>query len=288
MTDGSIHTRKLQTGDIPEAMCLVHAEGWNQTERDWQILIEVSQNVCVAAEISNKLVGTATAINYNKDVAWIGMVLVDRKYRGRGISKILLSSLLDNLKMCKTIKLDATPAGQVVYEKLGFKEEYKIHRMLRVPGAYDWTLFSNDKIPVQLQQSRMEEVVLFDEKVFGVNRGMLLTVLADTSPELSRAITEEEKIAGYALGRVGSRYVQIGPVSAGSIEGAKSLVSSVLKLNHQHPIVADVMDSKKELVGWLESVGFSVQRSFSRMYLGENLFSGIHENQFLICGPEFG
>lgn len=288
MKSDTINIRKLKKQDIPEAMRLVYAEGWNQTENDWRILVGGEQNACVAAETEGKLVGTATAINYNNDVAWIGMVLVDREYRGRGISKLLLSALMDKLETCKSVKLDATPAGQKVYEKLGFNNEFMIYRLVRNPGPLGTIIPGGDVTPVLPVQDRLKEAVLFDEMVFGANRGVLLRTLADQYPELSGVIMEGGKISGYSLGRVGSRYVQIGPVSAGSTEKAKKLVLSVLKLKSQQPVVVDVMDSKKYMLTWLESLGFAVQRPFTRMYLGENLFPGLTEKQFLICGPEYG
>jgi hypothetical protein len=47
------------------------AEGWNQTEKDWQLLIRNPLNYCIAAKIEGKVVETATAINYFNNVVWI-------------------------------------------------------------------------------------------------------------------------------------------------------------------------------------------------------------------------
>lgn len=288
MTGNSIRIRKLSSEDIPEGMSLVHAEGWNQTEKDWQLLIDDPQNVCLAAETEGKLVGTATAINYNRDLAWIGMVLVNREYRGRGISKVLLSRMFDELKMCRSIKLDATPAGKVVYEKMGFKDEYLIHRMVRVAGDAELQAPEKTILTVPVGQGQMNEVIRLDAEIFGMHRNLLIKTLIDNSPELSRITEGKEDITGYALGRTGSRYTQIGPVSARSEEEAKALVYSLLKLNNRRPLVVDALDSNPRYIDWLHANGFLVQRSFTRMYLGENPFPGKLQSQFLICGPEFG
>jgi hypothetical protein len=60
-----------------------------------------------------------------------------------------------------------------------------------------------------------------------------------------------------------------------------------LKLNVD-PIEVDVPANQVELINWLKSIGFTKQRDFVRMYLNENPYPGKPENQFLICGPEFG
>ena len=108
--------RNMQPGDIESAMKLSTAEGWNQTEKDWKLLVDNPGNVCLVAEHSKKTIGTTTAINYSNQLAWIGMVLVDKEYRGQGVSKLLLTTIFSKLELF-SIKLDATPAGQQVLRR---------------------------------------------------------------------------------------------------------------------------------------------------------------------------
>ena len=107
--------RPMELGDIGSALELSNAECWNQTEKDWKVLIENPENVWMMAEDGNHVIGTTTAINYSNQVAWIGMVLVDKEYRGQGVSKSLLTNIFKKLEYCKSVKLDATPQGQQVY-----------------------------------------------------------------------------------------------------------------------------------------------------------------------------
>src|SRR6266498_3420453 len=101
--------RPMQLSDMVYAMKLSNAEGWNQIEKDWKLLIESPQNVCMLAECNKKIIGTTTAMNYSNQMAWIGMVLVAKEYRGQGVSKSLLTNILEKLESVKSIKLDATP-----------------------------------------------------------------------------------------------------------------------------------------------------------------------------------
>src|SRR5439155_12328960 len=104
--------RSMRLDDIEYALTLSNAEGWNQTEKDWRLFIRSSQNVCMLAECGKKIIGTTTAINYSNQLAWIGMVLVAKEYRGQGVSKLLLTNILEKLESFNSIKLDATPEGQ--------------------------------------------------------------------------------------------------------------------------------------------------------------------------------
>ena len=88
----------MELSDIVSAMKLSNAEGWNQTEKDWRLFVENTENVCMVAECNNKIIGTTTAINYSNQFAWIGMVLVDKEYRGQGVSKALLTNIFKKLE----------------------------------------------------------------------------------------------------------------------------------------------------------------------------------------------
>lgn len=287
MTNYSPHIRKLQSQDIPDAMELVLAEGWNQTELDWQILMGSPQNVCLVAEVGNKFAGTATAINFNNKVAWVGMVLVNKVFRGRGISQVMLSTLFKHLESCESIKLDATPAGQPVYKKLGFEEEYPIDRMTCLSFGQTFS-FSSHSIPQKIQKNDIPAIIELDEYAFGANRSQLIEALIRNSPEKCFLLKNDNLTTGFVLGRTGNRFHHIGPLIASSTFQALQLMQHTLKGLHGKAIVIDVPADKNEFVNWLTSLGFSKQRYFSRMYQSSNLFPGNPALQHLICGPEFG
>jgi len=107
--------RLLFESDIPAAMRLKEAAGWNQTEADWGRLLKLEPNGCFAAVENGQLVGTTTTTTYKEDLAWIGMVLVDPQHRRRGIATLLVETALAYLDgKVGVIKLDATAEGSPV------------------------------------------------------------------------------------------------------------------------------------------------------------------------------
>ncbi|HKH60680.1 MAG TPA: GNAT family N-acetyltransferase [Flavitalea sp.] len=280
--------RQMQISDIGSAMKLSTAEGWNQTEKDWQLFIENRENACLVAESDKKVIATTTAINYSNRIAWIAMVLVDKEYRGRGVSKMLLEAILDKLQHCESIKLDATPAGRQVYRKFGFLDEYRLMRMTNIMMQALPLEEHQASLPQSIQPSDITAVVAFDEIIFGANRSALIPSLVREYPGKASMLKENNEITGIALGRSGNRYHHIGPVLTSNTFDARVLISEALKSLIGQAIVVDVMVDKQELVEWLRSIGFINQREFIRMYRGHNAFPGMIENQFLICGPEFG
>lgn len=280
--------REMHPGDIAEAMKLSTAEGWNQTENDWTFLIENPGSTCVVAECSNTIIGTTTAMNYSNNLAWIGMVLVDKEFRGQGVSRSLLKAVLKKLSSFKSVKLDATPAGQNVYKKFGFRDEFEVLRMTNLAVA-DLQVETEGKIlPEYICSDDVKNISDFDQNIFGVNRSSLITYLLSEYPQKVWMIKKNNLITGIALGREGNKYHHIGPVFGNDINDVKALIASAANKLKDQPIVVDVLVDKNELITWLNTNGFTVQRKFVRMYKGENLFPGNVGSQYLICGPEFG
>ncbi len=282
-----IVVRQMLKKDLLAVMKIKEAESWNQTIEDWEMFMNFNSDLCLVAVYESKVVGTVTAINYKNQVAWIGMMLVSKEFRGLGISKRLLTKLIDRLRACKSIKLDATKAGAKVYKKLGFKEELNISRMTTKKLSVQASPSLDDSVRL-LKKEDLKSLVNADLDVFGADRSKLLNILINGGKDKGWCIERENNIVGYVLLRAGSNYTQIGPLVADSVTDAKALLVSVLTYLKEKPVVVDILYDKVALIKWLESLGFVKQRAFIRMYLKNNESPGITQKQFLIAGPELG
>ena len=126
---GGVSVRAMIASDIPACMRLKEIAGWHQRESDLNLVLESNPGGCFVAVHNGTVCGTAMSVNFQNSVAWIGMVLVDPDYRRMGIATRLMNAAVESLSGCETVKLDATPDGCKVYEKIGFVEEYRIARM---------------------------------------------------------------------------------------------------------------------------------------------------------------
>ena len=279
--------RDMVLSDMDSLMRLKNAEGWNQLEKDWALLISYQESVNLVAVLDDRIVGTVTAINYANTVAWIGMMLVDRAHRGRGISKLLLLAAIDKLKKSKSIKLDATPAGRPVYLKLGFIVEYTLYRMTN-PSASKVSPGDNPIETEKISPGDLPEVASFDKRIFGADRTELITSLYEDCPESAWLTRENKRLTGFCLGRTGQNFTQIGPVNASSKEHAEALIRSAINQITGRAVVVDIPAAKSDTKEWLEGCGFESQRPFERMYLQNNPHPGMIENLYLIAGPELG
>src|SRR5689334_13481661 len=96
-TKDGLEIRRLSQGDIPAAMRLKELAGWNQSDRDWQRLIELEPEGCFAAWVGDHMVATTTTTTYGQALAWVGMVLVAPEYRRLGIATSLMRQALGYL-----------------------------------------------------------------------------------------------------------------------------------------------------------------------------------------------
>lgn len=263
--------RRMRLEDVGRGLELCRAAKWNQVERDWRFFVEQTRAGCLVEEREERVVGTSATLDYGEEFAWIAMVLVDPECRGQGIGTRLLEESIRILAGRKSIRLDATPAGERVYRPLGFKEEFPLARYERPAGV-----FSAEPCEAVAEQ-HWEWILDLDRKAFGADRKVLLRWLAEGAPDLAMATGD-----GFCFGRHGFRFDHIGPIVARTPESAGRLLRAAMARCRREVVV----DAPVEHEAMLAELGFIKQRPFLRMSLGEppRFDSGLN---FAITGPEF-
>lgn len=275
--------RTMTTDDIAAGMRLKELAGWNQTPADWRCFLESSPRGCFAAEVDGVVVGTAATIVYEQRFAWIGMVLVDPEFRGRGIGTRLLEKTVEHLDAIgiRTMKLDATPAGRPIYQKLGFEDEYEIERWLLKRSA-------PEAPPGNGPHAVSEAVLQLDCEIFGADRNLLLRALAAENPDFALVGEWNGGITGYTFGRRGTLADHLGPWMARDEETASGLLDEFLARSRRETVFIDALRDRRFMSGLLQARGFKVSRPLTRMVRGPNTYPGRPELLCAILGPEFG
>jgi len=278
-----LHLRVMTPDDIPAGMRLKELANWNQNRGDWERFLAASPEGCFVAEADGRVVGTVATIIFEKRFAWVSMALVDPVMRGQGIGTKLLEQSIAHLDGCHiaSMKLDATPQGKPIYEKLGFKSEYGIERwMLKRPDASGSV--------ARAEAPELEEALTLDREVFGADRSGLLRSMAREAPEFVFQTRSGGELTGYAFGRRGSRADQLGPWMARNEASAREILDEFLRRASQKLIFVDVMCDNPWGLPLLRARGFEHSRPFTRMFRGRNDFPGRPDIQVAIMGPEFG
>jgi len=283
-----IQIRRLEVDDLVFADRVRAQAGWNQTIDDWRRLLRLEPEGCFLAELDGQPAGTATTTVYgDQDLAWIGMVLVDKSARRRGVGGALLERCIGYLRderRVNCVKLDATPAGQPLYEKLGFVVESGIKRWWFTPestrGRSD-TLKNAVVLPRDLLS---DEQLEFDHEAFGADRSPLLRDLA------GGALAVRTEGTGYGMVRCGALANYLGPVIAVDWNGAKKLLEELAELAKVggDEVIWDIPDCCLEAVEFAQSIGFVPERQLVRMSLGGVALPEIAQAVFAIAEPALG
>lgn len=288
MADAStdIRVRRMTPADLDACMALKALQGWNQLREDWAMFLGFCPRACFVACEGETLVGTLTAIDYDRRFAWIGMVLVHPERRRRGIGRSLLTASLEALADVETIKLDATPAGQPLYAQLGFVEEYGLSRLLA--ATPQWGPRPAAPTPVPLRPRDLDAVAALDTPVFGMPRPAVLKAWFERCPQAAWGLWRDGRLEGYAMGRPGANCALIGPVIAATEADASALAEAVGRSFPGQAVGIDMLSRHGGFQAWLEASGFVCQRPFTRMYRGPNRDPGQPERQWAVLGPEIG
>ncbi|MGH9505122.1 MAG: GNAT family N-acetyltransferase [Terriglobales bacterium] len=266
--------RRMNAGDISAAAQLSAQAGWNQTEEDWRMLIELAPEGCLAMEFDGELAATTTLFCYGRRLAWIGMVLTKLPYRGRGLARSLLTEILAQAdrKGIETVKLDATDLGQPLYEKLGFRSEQAVERWSR-PGQAD--------VPAPAAYApREQEWRDSDAPAFGVDRSQLLQALALRNPPFCVA-------RSYLFTRPGRQTAYLGPSVCDGAGSARTLFEQALQTASSFGWSWDLLPRNAGAVAIAEDLGFTPKRHLLRMVRGKDL-RGNEEAIYAIAGFELG
>ena len=278
-----IRIRTMTRPDVPLGMHLTRQAGWNQTEADWRRFLDLEPEGCLVALWEGRPAGTAVTAVFDS-VAWIAMILVDKEVRGRGIGTRLVEQALAYLdgRQVRSIRLDATPLGRPIYEKLGFSPQYELARWEgdapAVPPDLRVEPITADQLPA---------VVELDRRITGTHRQRLLEYLHRQVPGATRVLRVGDRMAGYATFREGSRAVQIGPAAALEPEAGRALGDAMLRFSAGRPVFIDVPCDNGPATHWARTQGLVVQRYFTRMGRGP-LVTDLPGSIWASSGPETG
>src|SRR5208283_2957651 len=268
--------RALRRADMADLMRLKESAGWNQTEQDWERLLELEPEGCFGLERGGVVVASSTALVYGEELAWIGMVLTLREHRGQGYARRMMECAMAfaEKRGVARVGLDATDMGIALYRKFGFEGVGVVER---------WERPVMEGSSVLAEVSEWEPDATPDRAAFGAKRQRLLESLA-------RAGAATVPGEGYAMGRVGSKAGYFGPCVARSAGAARRLLGWFLTKHAGEAAYWDILPDNGAAVALAESYGFRRARKLTRMVRELRPGGSEPDNSlvFAIAGLEFG
>jgi len=271
----------LDPQHVANGVALSSEARWNQNAADWSLMLEAGDAIGYQTP-GGDIVGSAVVLPYGGEFGWISMVLVTASWQRRGLATRLLHDCIMMLESRGLAQiLDATPAGALVYDPLGFTTQFEMQRWeatevsIEGPGAS----LSRPYGPADLPN-----ILDYDNAVFGGDRSEILTGLATRGAECARIATSGN---GYLFSRDGRRATQIGPVCADDTGTAIDMLGHALS-SVSGPVFIDVPNLQDEVAAFLKKHGFAKQRPFTRMFRGAPQGFGDPARMFAVAGPELG
>jgi GNAT superfamily N-acetyltransferase len=282
-----IRIRPMTDADLSLGMRLTAQAGWNQTEADWRRFLRLGGDGCFVAEWDGAAVGTTVCFVFGP-VAWVAMVLVDEAVRGRGVGTALMRHALAILDGCgvKSVRLDATPLGRPLYEKLGFVAEYSL---LRYGGVLPGKRTHVPEV-VPVSDVGLAPVLRLDWDATQTERISFLMGLYAEREEAFRIVRRgmaERAVMGYLAWRPGANAVQIGPCMATAEPTGRLLIADACTRLGGQQVFIDVPLPNEPARRAVEFLQLAPRRELLRMVRGQPVAERV-EMIWASSGPEKG
>jgi hypothetical protein len=234
------------------------------------------------AELDGTPVGTTTTSVFGP-VAWVAMVLVEESVRGRGVGTALVRHALEFLegRGVASVRLDATPLGRSVYERLGFVEQFRLAR-------YEGTLPPAPEVAgvEGALPEQWEALAALDAAVTRTDRRRVLLRLFAEHPASVRHVRDGNGPGGFLVARPGARAIHLGPCIAAPEAGPPLFADAWHRYGGQR-VYLDVPVPNEAAARLAEAHGLTVQRHLTRMCRGVPLCERL-EWLWASSGPEKG
>ena len=285
-SEHSLRIERLGPEDLRFALRLTRDNGWNQMAGDWRRLLALAGAGARLARWRGRRAGTTITCAFGP-TAWIAMVLVARRLRGRGIGQALLADGIRFAEQrgCRTIRLDATPLGRPLYEKVGFRAQFEICRWAGQPRPAVSAPVPGFALARAGGRADLAAVCALDQAATRTDRAPLLRRLAAASdPWIAR--DGGGRVRAFLFTRPGRIARQIGP-GCGDADGMRALLRRALAQWAGRPVFLDVPAERADLARIARETGLEVVRTFLRMCRGREVIEDL--SQFHVSsGPELG
>jgi GNAT superfamily N-acetyltransferase len=247
---------------------------------DWTDIIPhlkyyIESDFCHTVKVitDDQITGIGTLILYAGS-AWLAHIIVDPGFRNHGIGTKIVEELLYHplRKLSEPVLLSATPSGEAVYRKLGFKP---VNNYVFLTRERSWNNFNISERIEPFKESFRTGILELDKRISGENRQNLL------SPELHKSFiyVNCSAVEGFFLPAPGE-----GTVIAETSEAGLEL----LKLKHAIADDAVLPEENETGIAFLKANGFKqTDKKALRMILGNNV-DWQPQNIFSRIGGNFG
>ncbi len=272
--------------DVVGLIDLSTSVGWDYDEHEIGTVLS-SGKIFGHKNAQGKIVSCAAIIPYDNSIASVGMVIVNKAYRGLGLGKKATQKCLDSVSADIKVMLIATEEGKLLYQNMGFTTVNYVHKYLC--NSYKIT---DDKNKPNTTIEKYSEkdfagIVDLDEAAFGDSRRCFLTNRIKQSRECLVVKDRKANITGYGISILGPVNLIIGPIVAPNDQTA-ALILDRLASDYQGKLRIDVPPNQDKFMYFLEQSGFVKVNQPPIMAINTDSLPPRDDNLYAIAAQVFG
>jgi len=245
------------------------AEGWNPGRYDADCYWKLDPDGFLAVEVDGELGGGGAIVRHNPRFGFMGLFIVQPKFRGRDLGRELWYArrdrLLARLQPGATIGMDGVDAMVPFYERGGF-HSFTRDRRYQLSDPHGFAAPSTDL--VDLRGVERAALLSFDGRVFPGDRWRFLELWMHQPEAVALASVNAGRLEGYGILRRCLVGWKLGPFAAERVEIADRLLRAFCLAAGNEPLFVDMPGNNPAALELARSFGMREVFGCQRMYLG--------------------
>ena len=257
--------------------------GWDYSEEDVEEVFKSGRMVGHRLE-SGEVISSAALFPYGEELATLGVVIVNPAYKGKGLGRELVESVLAS-KDERSILLVATREGKPLYEKMGFKVTGMITKY--IASAFHPPQNQPEFLLSPMTGEDIEKVASLDAQAFRGDRIEMLRARYERS--ISSLVLRDSlgKMIGYGMCVQGSVHRVAGPIVAPTAYEAAGILQELLRMG-EGSVRLDTSTDDIAFHSYLEGFGFEEDSRSPIMVQGEDVLDSRNGMLFSLASQALG
>lgn len=264
----NIGLKKLNKSDLTTLISWASIEGWNPGKNDTEVFWNTDPNGFYGFYDNDKLIAGGAIVSYNKEYGFMGLFIVHRDYRSKGIGRKLWhlrrDYLINRLNTNASIGMDGVLNMQPFYNRGGFNIAFRDERY-----EFTSTVLPCSSNVSLINHEDFEDINTYDSIYFGCQRTVFLKNWLQMPDSKAIQYSENNKILGYAVIRKAETGYKIGPLFANNKKIAEELFKSCLSMAPNNSIFLDIPTVNPNAVSLVKKYKGKYVFECARMYYGE-------------------
>ena len=237
-------------------------EGWNPGVEDGPAFWAGDPEGFFVARVGEEPAAVISVVNHAPDMAFLGLYIAAPEFRGAGIGFALWEHALGHAGD-RIVGLDGVPDQQDNYRRSGFELAGETHRYSGVMSGQK----SSEVRPVAPGEG--DALLALEARACGYDKPAFGKAwFADTETRRT-FVLDRDGIEGCVTIRACAEGYKIGPMVAGSLRDAETLIRAAIAGIGAVDVVIDVPDDCPELMAFCADEGLIVSFNTARMYRGK-------------------